>query len=108
MANDRTGGTTPARLALEDELCIAVAAETKPRLLAALRDAAAVELDLSGVTEIDSAGFQLLALLKREGANAGKPVSFVGHSVAVLRLFDIYNAAPGFGDPIVIPSGQSR
>lgn len=108
MAMDDRGGEAPRRLTLNDELCIGVAAETKPKLLAALDGAACLEVDLSGITEIDSAGFQLLALLKREAAAAGKTVAFVRHSGPVLRLFDLYNAAPGFGDPIVIPSGQAR
>lgn len=95
---------SPLRLRLADEICIARADEIKREVLEALAQAEQLELDLSGISEIDSAGFQVLVLLKREAQLAGKRVALCGHSQPVLRLFDLYNAAALFGDPIVIPS----
>ena len=76
----------------------------KQPLLDPLAKATELEVDLSGVGEMDSAGFQLLVLLKREAATAGKQVSFSGHSPAVMRVLDLYNMASYFGDPLVITS----
>ncbi len=61
-----------------------------------------VEIDLSGVTEIDSAGLQLLIQAKRAGARLGKPVRLVSHSPAVLEMIDLYQLAPEFGDLMIM------
>jgi len=90
-----------------EELTIYHAAQLKEELLAPLAQAQAIELDLSQVAEIDSAGLQLLVLLKREAAAAGKRLSLVGHSPAVLNVFDLYNLAGFFGDPLVIASAPA-
>ena len=61
-----------------------------------------IEIDLSEVTEIDSAGLQLLIQAKREGARTGMPVRLVCHSPAVQEMIDLYRLAPEFGDPMVM------
>ena len=63
-----------------------------------------MELDLSQVTEIDTAGIQLLMLAKRESMKRGKELRIVAHSPAVSELMDFYNIAGFFGDPLVIPA----
>lgn len=90
------------RLRIDDDLSIYHAAALKPDLLEPLGRASEIEVDLSQVAEMDSAGLQLLVLLKREAAAAGKRVSFTGHSPAVIRLLDLYDMAGYFGDPLVI------
>ena len=59
---------------VEGELAIYRAVEFKDRLLAALSAAGEVEVDLSQVNEMDSAGVQLLLLTRREAMASGKPV----------------------------------
>lgn len=50
----------------------------------------AVELDLSAVTEIDSAGVALLAVTARRWAAAGRPVRLVGASEKVRRTLALF------------------
>ena len=92
---------TSTRLLVEGELTIYTAAENKPKLLSALK-APTTEFDLSLVTEIDTAGLQLLLLVKREARTAGIELSFVGHSSAVIDCFDLCDVGSVFGDPIVL------
>ncbi|QDQ27832.1 STAS domain-containing protein [Chitinimonas arctica] len=84
---------------------IYAAVEAKARLLQELTQAQELEVDLSGVVEFDTAGIQLLLLLKREATRQGKPLRFNGHSKAVLAVIDLYNMAGVFGDPVLISSG---
>lgn len=90
------------RLALAQDLTIYTAAETKPLLLEALKTNGGLELDLSQVGEIDTAGVQLLVLTKREALAAGKECKIVAHSPAVHQTIDFCNLAAFFGDPMVI------
>jgi ABC-type transporter Mla MlaB component len=78
------------------------AAADKRALLGALAEATEMEIDLSSVAEMDTAGLQLLILVKRESLKAGKPLRLTGHSEASLDVLDRYNLAGYFGDPVVI------
>lgn len=87
----------------EAEMTIYNAAEMKNRLLLALAESStALELDLSPVQELDSAGLQVLLLLKREAAAAGKTLYLSRHSPAVLDVLDLCGLAAFFGDPLLI------
>jgi anti-anti-sigma factor len=90
------------RRAFTEEFTIYRVAELKPALLAALGEGERLELDLSGVERIDSAGCQLLILAKREASAAGKTLAIVAHSPAVQSLIEFYNLAAWFGDPLVV------
>lgn len=94
---------TPSRLALAGELTIFTAQAGKEQLLAALAGGEAVEVDLSAVTEIDSAGLQLLVAAKREAAVRNQTLGFVGHSAPVVELLDLCDLAGHFGDPVLMP-----
>ncbi|MGB9108811.1 MAG: STAS domain-containing protein, partial [Telluria sp.] len=72
-----------ACLAVEGELTIYRAAELKPALLDAVRAHDAPALDLSAVTEFDSAGLQLLLMARREAAGLGKQLAVSAASPAV-------------------------
>jgi len=102
---DTTDSTSPA-FAIGGEFNIFTAEDTKKRLLHAIRQAATpeIEVDLSDVTEIDTAGLQLMVMAKREAAEHGKSVRFVGHSAPVLDLIDLCGLSGFFGDPILISS----
>jgi anti-sigma B factor antagonist len=93
-------------LAIEGELTIYSAAEQKPRLLAFLASADELEINLAEVSEIDTAGLQLLILLKREAAQAGKSLSFVMHSNAVLETLDLVNLIGAFGDQVMLTQAR--
>lgn len=87
---------------IDGALTIYEAAGAKQPLIEALNASAELEIDLAQVTEIDTAGIQLLVLLKREAQKAGKPLSLAAHSQASLDVIDRYNLGGYFGDPIVI------
>ncbi|MED5621997.1 STAS domain-containing protein [Ideonella sp. BN130291] len=93
------------RLSLRGELNIYRAAELKAQLLAALDGAPALELDLSGVTEIDSAGVQLLMLARRSALARQRALRLVGHSAAVNDVFQLLDLHAYFGDPLPTPAG---
>lgn len=91
-----------ATLFLEGELNIYRALELKDTMLGALRDAATLEVDLAGVTEIDTAGLQILMLAKQAARVANKEVRLGGHSPAVLDAIQLLDLGAYFGDPLLI------
>lgn len=96
---------------IEGELTIYQAAELKDALLgalAALPEQAALELDLSDVTECDTAGVQVLMVLKRAARAQGRELHLRGHSPAVLEVFELLNLAAYFGDPLVIAASAAH
>ena len=82
-------------LRIEGELTIFRAAELKPLLLA---DPLPLQIDLSGVTEIDTAGVQLLMLAKNTARAQQRELRLVAHSPAVREVFGLLNLAACFGD----------
>ncbi|HTY04679.1 MAG TPA: STAS domain-containing protein [Rhodocyclaceae bacterium] len=96
-----------ARLVPEENLTIYSAVDMKRRLLAAVHGPRTVELDLSRVAEMDTAGFQILVLAKRESQRLGRELHIVAHSPAVREVLESYNMLGYFGDPLVIPAEES-
>ena len=92
------------RMVVDPEMTIYNAIELKQKLLDALLQAEALEIDLSQVREIDTAGIQLLMMAKRESQSRGRTLAIVAHSPAVREALDFYNLAAFFGDPLVIPA----
>lgn len=95
------------RLSLAEDLTIYHALEQKTRLLDALATTDELELDLRHVGEIDTAGLQLLLLLKKEAQRTQKRVSIVAHSQEVRSVIDFCNLATELGDPLVIPAAEA-
>lgn len=93
-------------LAIKENMNVYNAVAQKPLLLKALAGCQELDIDLSQVGEMDTAGFQLLLLTKREAIKASKRVRLTGHSKAVTELMDLYNMAGYFGDPMVIPAEE--
>ncbi len=94
---------TTNMLAIDGELTIYRAAELCANLKAAMGEGGDLELDLAAVTEIDCAGIQLLMAAKKTAQAAGGELHLVGHSPAVLEVFEILDLASHFGDPVVMP-----
>lgn len=90
-------------LRLEGEMTIYRAAELKQVLLAAIDGPAPLVLDLSGVTEIDSAGLQLLMMAKKTAQSKGGDLQLAAQSDAVADVLDLLDLATHFGDQLVIP-----
>lgn len=97
---------------VEGEMTIYHAQELKHELLhgllQCLHDCAGVEVSLAGVSEMDTAGFQLLVLAKREAARVGRPLRLVEHSPAMLEVMDLFNMAAYFGDPVMMQASTRR
>lgn len=94
------------RLVISEDLTIYHAMDQKLQLLDALNNTQNLELDLAQVSEIDSAGLQLLILAKREAARQQKDLSIVAHSQAVRQTLDFCNLAAFFGDPVIITAHE--
>lgn len=93
-------------IAIKEDMTIYNAAAQKRMLLEALSGCEELDLDLSRVSEMDTAGFQVLLLTKREAMQASKTMRLTAHSKAVTELLDLYNMASYFGDPLVIPANE--
>lgn len=86
----------------EGELTIYNAAAIKDQLTPVFSAQQDVEINLSKVTDIDSAGIQLLLLTKRELLTAGRELRLTAHSRTIIELFELYNLSAYFGDPVLI------
>jgi anti-anti-sigma regulatory factor len=73
----------PAAAAVGGDWNIYRAAELRTQL-AGLVSSGCFDLDLSGVTEFDSSGLQLLAALRASAARAGRPARFLSPSPCVV------------------------
>lgn len=94
------------RLTVDGDLTIYHAVDIKKKLIAGVRAGPVLELDLSRVGEMDTAGLQLLALAKRESRQLDHEMRIVGHSPAVLDGIEFFNMVAFFGDPLVIPAND--
>lgn len=88
--------TAATKLALEGELTIYVAAELKEKIAAALQAQQPLEIDLSQIGEIDTAGIQLLLLAKREADARELQIVFAQPSQAVLDAWQLCNLGAAF------------
>lgn len=94
----------PTRIDIVGDLNIFNVTEQRQRLLAAIDAGPEVEVDLSNVSELDSAGLQLMVAAKREAAAKNTSLRFVNHSPAVFDIFELCELAGHFGDPMLIHS----
>lgn len=62
-------------LPIEGELTVFTVHELKVRLLAALSEGQPLQLDLSGVSEVDGAGIQLLLAAQRQARQQGSAIT---------------------------------
>ena len=108
VAHKGRGKQKHRSVAIDGAMTIYDAAANKNALLKALGAAAELEIDLARVTEMDTAGVQLLVLVKREAQKAGKALRLAAHSQASLDVLDRYNLGGYFGDPVVISSSQPQ
>ncbi len=95
-------------LSIEGEMSIYRASELKQLLLDSLRQSTVLEIDLSGVSELDTAGVQLLLMAKREAQAGQRELRLTAHSPAVLEVFELLDLGASFGDALVIPTPTAR
>lgn len=102
-----TSTTGSHRIEIADDMTIYNAVAQKQQLIDALVTHPHLEIDLSAIAEIDTAGIQLLILVKREARSLDKRITIVAHSQAVREVVDFFNLAAEFGDPMLIPALES-
>ena len=95
-------------VALAGALDIYAAESLRAALLDALSRHAALDLDLSGVDEIDSAGLQVLMAAKVMAGAEGGELTMRGHSPAVLDVLELTRLQGYFGDPVVELGAAAR
>jgi anti-anti-sigma factor len=93
---------TQIDLRLDGECNIYRADELKTALTVPLHLGVRLVVDLSMVSELDTCGLQLLMLAKRTAKAVGAELQLIGHSPAVVEVFELLNMAAFFGDPLVI------
>ncbi len=93
-------------LAIEGEMTIYTAADQKTALLDFLNTDDVLEINLASVNEMDTAGLQLLILIKREAAKLGKTLRFVMHSKVVLEILELSRLTNTFGDQVVLSPNE--
>jgi anti-anti-sigma factor len=99
----------PLCVSIKDDMTIYNAQSLKETLLGYCHSGTQeLQLDLSAVTEIDSAGLQLLLLLKAEAQKRGFTLHLLRHSEAVLEIFELLKLGTYFGDPIVFPANWKK
>jgi anti-anti-sigma factor len=90
---------------IRGEMTVYTALEQKNGIFRQLQNSRPCHVDLSEVSEIDSAGLQILLLLKEESAKRNIELHFIQHSKAVVEVLELLNLIAYFGDPVVIPAG---
>ncbi len=95
------------RIVIDGELTIYTAMALKEKLLTGLSVTEKLELDLSGIGEIDAAGLQLLVMIKQQAAALDKVLLFTAHSPVVVELLDLSGLAGFFGDPLLMVHSSS-
>jgi len=99
---------TDTQIVVRDDMTIYTALELKNALLPHLKAEQALQLVLSEVPEIDSAGIQLLIYMKKEASRLNKQFSLVNHSQAVVDVMELFGLVSFFGDPIIISSNGNE
>jgi anti-anti-sigma factor len=90
------------RIAIEGEMTIYRAADLKVEVLEALRKTRVLEIDLSGIVELDTAGLQVLMLAKQTAAADQRELRLVQHSPAVMEIFEMLDLVAFFGDAVLV------
>lgn len=90
------------KITIEGEMTIYQAGELYEKFKKQLAACDSIEIDLQFITEMDTAGLQILLALKREANALGKTITMAMHSEPVIEVFELLNIAHEFGDPIVL------
>lgn len=108
----RTGASAPSpdvieTISVSRNLNIYEAQSLKDDLLNLPQKAHVVELDLSQVIEIDTAGLQLLLLVRRESSKQGKTLRIAACSPAVQELIELCGLAELLIDALALPASDT-
>lgn len=82
-----------AAVHIEGELTVFTVHSLKERLLAALGQGEALRIDLSGVSEVDGAGVQLLLATRREAQQRGVALALLAPAPALMAALELTDLA---------------
>src|ERR1700691_172575 len=102
MTTPEQCNSAPLVVYIEGEMTIYRAAELKQTLLMPIVESAVVEFDLSKVTELDSAGVQLLMLARRTAQARHCELRLVAHSPVVRDVIELLDLGSYLGNAQVI------
>jgi anti-sigma B factor antagonist len=105
MAWDIQFDSENGEMALSGDLTIFSVLDIRERLNQAFAAADRITIDLEGVTEIDTAGLQLMLLAKHK---TGKSLAFRNHSNVVRHLLGLANLAQALdaSPPLAVLTGM--
>ena len=75
---------------IEEDLSIYSVKEVKNRLADYFSNIRDIEFDLSAVDKVDTAGFQLLSIIRKEVESKNRSFSIVKPSGEIKRIFALY------------------
>lgn len=104
MSSSQTQASATGTHSLGTELTIYQAGEVHNVLCELMKFHEEMEVDLSAVEDIDSAGIQALMHLHELALRKKKSLRMVRHSPAVLEVLALFNLEAYFGDPLVLPA----
>ncbi|HOP62622.1 MAG TPA: STAS domain-containing protein [Spirochaetota bacterium] len=87
----KKNGDDTVLLTMIGELSVYTVSKLKDILLKELETFSGIVMNLEGIDEADTAGFQLLLFLKREANSAGKIFTINEKSTRINSLFSLYN-----------------
>lgn len=79
------------RLVMKSELTVDAAAAIRDGLCEFIESDSDLELDLSGITRVDSSGLQLLLAASREAARINHRLRFINPSACVTEALELVN-----------------
>lgn len=94
--------TGKGRVTAVGDMTIFHAQQIKQALMSELGANERLEVDLSEVSDIDTAGLQQLLLLHKEAAHGNKPLRFQGHSPAVQQVVQLLKLEAVLGPTISV------
>jgi len=94
------------RAHIDGEMTVYTAAALKEKLAEILEEPRDLEINLANVTEIDTAGAQLLMFVKKARASQGRAMTLSHHSSCVLDVFELLGLVSYFNDPVVLTRAQ--
>ena len=86
----------PVQVQLGAELTIYTAAAVKVTLLEALAKQRDLAIDLRGVSELDTAGLQLLVMASHRNSQAGRSTTLIAPSPTVTEVLELCGVGPLF------------
>ena len=89
-----------SRVVIAGEMTIYTVRDWRDRLLVAMSAPGDVELDLSGVSDIDAAGIQLLVSLRMEAATADRALRLLSVSARVTEALTFCRLTEFFSDAL--------